>query len=249
MKTSIIFACLLGTAANVVDAAEIRLLSAEVIRHAFHELSPEFERVTGHKLALRYDSAAAVKTRLQSGEATDVAIIQKPVVEAFAAQGKIVRGTVVTLARSGLALAVRKNAPRPDISSVDAFKRALLAAESIAYSDPARGAASGIQFREVIERLGIAQDVNAKAKFRSPASPRHDVELVITQPSEILAEPNLDLVGWLPDELQDYEAFSWAAGVTADAAEPDAAKQLIQFLSSPTASRIIQKWGMRPGSL
>lgn len=244
-----IFACLLVAAAGVVEAAEVRLLSAEVMRHAINELSPEFERVTGHKLTIRYDSAVAVRTRLQSGEATDVAIIQKPVVEALSAQGKIVRGTVVTLARSGLALAVRKNAPRPDISSVDAFKRALLAAESIAYSDPARGAASGIQFRGIIERLDIAQDVNAKAKLRNPALPRHDVELVITQPAEILAEPNLDLVGWLPDELQDYEAFSWAAGVTADAAEPDAAKTLIQFLSSPTAARIIKKGGMRPGAL
>lgn len=249
MKQSIVFTCLFWAATSIVEAAEVRLLSAEVMRHAINELSPEFERMTGHKVTVQYDSAVAVRTRLQSGETTDVAIIQKPVVEALLAEGKIVRGTAVTLARSGLALGVRKNAPKPDISSVDAFKRALLAAESIAYPDPGRGAASGIHFRRVIERLGIAQDVNAKAKFRGPASPRHDVELVITQPAEILAEPNLDLVGWLPDELQDYEAFSWTAGVVAGAVEADAAKKLIQFLSSPVAAPILQDRGMRPGSL
>ena len=247
-SASFAFVSLLVAGAGEAYAAEVKLLSAEVMRHAINELAGEFERTTGHKLTTSYDSAAAVRTRLQRGEAADVVIIQMPAVEALAEQGKIAPGSMVALARSGLSLAVRKGAPKPDISSVDALKRSLLAAKSIAYPDPTRGAASGVHFRVVIERLGIAQEVNAKAKFRNPSLPRHDVEIVITQAAEILAEPNLDLVGLLPDELQDYNAFTWSAGVTADANEPDAAKSLIQFLSSPGAAAVIRKRGMEPAS-
>src|SRR2546425_9370938 len=102
--------------------------------------------MTGHRLTISYDSAGLVRTRIQGGEIADVAIIQKPAAEALSEQGKIARGSIVTLARSGVGLAVRKGAPRPDISSVDTFKQSLLGAKSIAYPDPTRGAASGVQF-------------------------------------------------------------------------------------------------------
>jgi len=157
---------------------------------------------------------------------------------------KITSESLTTVGRSGLALGVRKSTPKPDISSIDALKRALLAAKSISYSDPKRGAASGIQFVRIIERLGIAQEVNAKAQLRNPSLPRLDVEIAITQPAEILAEANLDLVGWLPDELQDYEAFTWVAGITGNSKQPEAAKALIQFLVSPTAAAAIKNTGM-----
>ncbi len=241
-----LFLLVVGT--GTANAADVKLLSAEVMRHALSELTDEFERSSGHKLTISYDSAGAVRNRIQGGETTDVAIIQKAALEALSEQGKIARASIITLARSGLALAVRKGAPRPDISSVNALKRSLLAAKSIAYPDPTRGAASGILFRGVIERLGIAQEVNAKAKLRNPSLPQIEAEITITQPAEILAEPNLDLVGWLPGELQDYSAFTWAAGVTANAKEPDAAKALIQFLSSPTAAVVIKKRGMEPAT-
>jgi len=231
---------------DTANAAEVKLLSAEVMRHAINELSADFERTTGHKLTISYDSAKAVTDRIKSNEIADVAIIQKAAVEALSDQGKIARGTLVTLARSGLALAVRKGAPKPDLSSVEALKRSLLATKSIAYPDPRRGAASGIQFVHIIEKLGIAQEINAKAKLRSPSLPSPEAEIVITQPAEILAEANLDLVGWLPDELQDYDAFTWVAGITANARQPDAAKALIRFLISPSAAAVIKKRGMEP---
>ena len=234
------------------QAAEIRVLSAEVLRHAIDELVGDFERTTVHKVNISYDSAVAVRNQIQGGESADVTINQKPVMEALSEQGKIARGSIVALARSGVGVAVRKGSPKPDISSVDALKRSLLSAKSIAYPDPARGAASGIHFRGVIERLGIAQEVTATAKLIKPPLAgfvaQNEAEIVITQPMEILAVPSLDLVGWLPDELQDYGAFTWAAGVTANAKEPDAAKALIQFLSSPAAGAVIKKRGMEPAA-
>jgi len=246
---SIVFA-VLSTNGIEVRAAEVKVLSAEVLKHALSEFAGDFESTTGHKIKIDYESASVVRNQVQAGEAADVAILQMPVMEALSEQGKIARGSVVALARSGVGVAVRKGAPKPDISSVDAFKRSLLSAKSIAYPNPARGAASGIHFRAVIARLGIAQEVNAKAKLQSGSwatfVAENDPEIVVTQPMEILALPSLDLVGWLPDELQDYGAFTWAAGITANAKEPDAAAAVIRFLSSPTAVAVIKRRGMNP---
>lgn len=241
--------------AHAVDAAEVKLLSASVLKPALTELSGEFERTTGHKLIISYDSAGAVKNRIQSGEIADVAIIQKPAAGALLTQGKIAGGSVVSLARSGVAVALRKGAPKPVIRTVDALKGSLLAAKSIVYPDPASGAAVGVLFRGVLERLSITEQVNAKAKLYAGASAypefvvQEQPEIALMQPIDILATPGYDLVGWLPDELQDYNAFTWVACVTANAKEPDAAKALIQFLSSPTAAAVLKKRGMQPTSL
>jgi molybdate transport system substrate-binding protein len=234
--------------ARAANAVEVKLLSAEVMKPALTELAVAFERKTGYKLSIRYDSAGKVRTRIQGGESADVVLLQKPAAAALAEQGQLTN--IVTLARSGVGLAVRKGVPKPDIRSVAALKRALLAAKSIAYPDPGRGAASGIHFRNVIERLGIAEEVNAKAKLMrgtlSDFVTESETEIAITQPMEILAEPSYDLVGWLPDELQDYKNFTWAVAITANAKESAAAQALVQFLSSPTAARVIKKRGMKP---
>lgn len=233
---------------RAANAVEVNFLSAEVMKPALSELAIAFERKTGHKLTISYDSAGKVRTRIQNGESADVVILQKPAAEALAEQGQLTN--IVTLARSGVGLAVRKGMTKPDIRSVLALKRALLAAKSIAYPDPGRGAASGIHFRNVIERLGIAQEVNAKAKLMkgtlSEFVIENEAEIAITQPMEILAEPSYDLVGWLPEELQDHKNFTWAVAITAKAKEPAAAQAMVQFLSSPTAARVIKKRGMKP---
>jgi molybdate transport system substrate-binding protein len=231
-------------------AAEVKLLSAAVMKPALGELAGEFERATGHKITISYDSAGAVKNRIGTGELADIAIIQRPVVEALMHQGKIRQGTMVTLARSGVGVAVPKGAVKPDISSVEAFKQSLIAAKSITYPDPAVGAASGIHFRGVLERLGIAEQVNAKAELFKDTLVEFAVsghaDIAITQPMEILATPGYEFVGWLPPELQDYDKFTWAAGVTANAREPNAAEALVTFLTSPIAAAIIKKKGMEP---
>jgi molybdate transport system substrate-binding protein len=233
-------------------AAEVELLSAAVMKPVLVDLGGEFERATGHKLTITYESAGVVRDRIQAGESADVAIIQRPVVEALLKQGKFRPGSTVTLARSGVGVAVRTGAVKPDVSTVEAFKQSLLAAKSVAYPDPAAGHASGIHFRAVLERLGIADEVNAKAKLQKStfaASPPEDHgEIGITQPMEILATPGFELAGWLPPELQDYEKFTWAIGVTSNAKEPAAGEALVKFLSSPTTAALIKKKGMEPGA-
>jgi molybdate transport system substrate-binding protein len=238
--------------AGVANAAEVRLLSAAVLKPALKDLAPEFERTTGHTLVITYESAGVVRNRIQSGEVADVAIIQKPAVEVLAQQGRIVPASVVTLARSGVAVGVPAGRPRPDVSSVDALTRSLLAAKSVAYPDASLGHASGIHFRWVMDRLGITKDVDAKAKLMKGTvaefAAQDSADIVISQPMEFLATPGYELVGWLPEELQDRERFTWAAGIPATASAADAARALIQFLSSPTAAQVIKQKGMEPAA-
>lgn len=233
-------------------AAEIRLLCALVLKPALAELAEEFTRATGRGLTVAYDSARAIRDRVGGSEACDVAIVQKPAMEALLRDGRIAPGSIVTLARSGVAAAVRKGAPKPVIDSVEAFKRALLAARSVAYPDPALGHASGVHFLGVIERLGVAPAVIAKAKLMKGTladfAAEDEAEIAITQPMEILAARGYDLIGWLPPELQDEEGFTWAAGVSANAKEADGARALIRFLVSPAAARAIAAKGMVPAA-
>jgi molybdate transport system substrate-binding protein len=236
---------------GIAQAGEVKLLSALVMKPALTPLADIFERTSGHKLSIAYDSAGAVSKRIQSGEIADVAITQKPAVEALAKEGKIASGSYVILARSGVGAAVPRGTAKPDIGSIDALKCTLLAANSIAYPVPDAGHASGVHFLGVIERLGIAQQVNAKAKFMEGTvaefAARDSADIVISQPMEILATPGYELVGWLPEELQDRERFTWALGVTANAKEPEVARALIQFLTAPAAAAIIKAKGMEPG--
>ena len=232
-------------------AAEVRLLSAEVMRHPIKELAADFEGATGHKLVVTYESAVKIRDMVKNGEAADVAIIQRPMVSDLAEKGKVVPASVVSLARSGLGVAIPKGAATiPDISSVEAFKRSLLAARSIGYPDPKRGAASGILFERDLERLGLAGRVHAKLKSASPSwsefIAQNELDIVITQPMEILADPGLQFIGWLPDDLQDYNAFTWAAAITTNAREPEAGKAFIEFLLSPAATAVIKRKGMNP---
>ena len=244
------WACYAMSTGGAASAAEVKLLSAAVMKPALTELAGEFERASGHTLTITYESAGVVRNRIQGGEIADAAIIQKPSVEALAQQGKIVAGSVVTLARSGVAVAVPAGRPKPDIGSIDALKRSLLAAKSVAYPDASLGHASGIHFRGVMDRLGITKDIDAKAKLMKGTVAEfaaHDsADIVISQPMEILATPGYELVGWLPEELQNREGFTWAAGIPATATSPEASRALIQFLSSPTAAAIIKKRGMEP---
>ena len=136
-------------------AAEIKVLSAVAMQAALDDIARAFERTTTHKVTISYATAGVLDNRIQSGELADVTILPKPVFEALVAGGKIVAGSVAIFAQSTVGVSVRVGAPKPDISSVDALKRSLLAAKSIVYADPAQGAASGIYFLLVLERLGI----------------------------------------------------------------------------------------------
>ena len=153
------------------EAAELKVLSAIGMQLVMEDLGPKFERATGHKLAITFATLGASVKRVQDGEIADVVIIPQQGIDDLVKDGKAVAGNVTVLARAGIVVAVRKGAPKPDISSPDALKRTLLAAKSISYVDPASGGASGIHFVKVLDRLGIANEMKSKTAFPNPKTP------------------------------------------------------------------------------
>jgi molybdate transport system substrate-binding protein len=159
-----ILALLAGLSAGAASAAEIKVVSGGAMRAVLQELAPAFEKSSGHKLVIEYATAGKVEEKVAADEEIDVAILTKPRIDKLASKAKIVGGTVTMLARTPIGLAVKKGAPRPDISSVEAFKRTLLNAKSIAYSDPTSGATSGIHLAQALEKLGIAAELKPKVR-------------------------------------------------------------------------------------
>ena len=202
------------TAGSMAGATEIKLLSASALHPAIDALIPEFEKSSGHKVTAAYGTAGAVADRVQKGEAADIVISSVPMIDRLQAQGKVVSGDRVIIAKVGVGAFVRKGAAKPDISSVDAFKRSMLAARSIAYPDPAGGGASGIYVASLLERLGIAVEMKPKTKLFPPTEVLYasvasgEVEIGFNQISEILAQPTVELAGPLPSAIQNYTQFA-----------------------------------------
>jgi molybdate transport system substrate-binding protein len=244
----LVAALLLSGAAN---AAEVRVMISGGLTAAFNALVPEFERQTGDKVLISYGPSMgttvnAIPVRLERGEAADVLIMVGYALGDLIKQGKVVADSRVDLVKSPIGIAVKSGAPKPDISSADAVRRALLAAKSVAYSDSASGVYVST---EMFQKLGIADEMKDKAK-KIPATPvaeivaRGEAEIGFQQISEMLPVPGVDIVGPLPAELQKITVFS--AGIATVSKEPDAGKALIRFLGSPEASATIIKSGMEP---
>ncbi len=240
---------LAGTAA----ADEIKVMTSGGFTAALMELTPAFERATGHTVVTTYGASLggapdSIPSRLQRGEPADVVILASEALDDLVGQGRVVAGSRVDLARSSIGMAVRAGAPKPDISSVDALKRALLQAKSIAYS----ASASGVYLStELFQRLGIAAEIAAKSQRIeservATVVARGDAEIGFQQISELLPVAGIDYVGPLPPEVQRVTVFS--AGVTAGAKTPGAAKTLITFLASAAGAPAITKSGMEPMS-
>jgi molybdate transport system substrate-binding protein len=209
------------------------------------EIGPEFERTTGHTLNVSSDLNAAFGRRANAGEPFDILISGASPVGEWIKDGRIIAETRTDIARSGIGVEVRAGAPKPDISSVEAFKRALLGAKSIAYLK----VGSGIYVAGLLERLGIAEAIESKvtrpdSDIVSELVARGEVELGMVVITQILTTPGVDLVGPLPPEIQSYVMFT--AGVSANSKLPDAARQLIEFLTGPTAISVIRGQGMEP---
>jgi molybdate transport system substrate-binding protein len=224
-------------------------MSSGGLKAVVGELAGPFAEATGDRLVPVFAAPALVKGRIEGGEAVDVVVLSAPMIDGLLKQGSLAAGTRVELARSRMGLAVRAGAPKPDISTVEAFKRTLLDAKSLMYTDPKAGGASGVHFAKVIERLGIADAVNAKAKlnsggFNAEFVARGEIELGIQQVSEIVPVKGAELAGIFPDELQQVTTF--AAAVCTHAPQPEAAKVLLAFLKSPAAVRVIEANGMEP---
>ena len=237
--------------AGSASAAEVRVMISGGLTAAYKELVPEFERLTGNKVLTAYGPSMgttvnAIPVRLERGEAADVLIMVGYALGDLVKQGKVVADSRVDLVKSPIGIAVKSGAPKPDISSADAVKRALLATKTIAYSDSASGVYVST---EMFEKLGIADAMKDKAR-KIPATPvgeivaRGDAEIGFQQVSELLPVQGIDIIGQLPSELQKVTVFS--AGIASVSKEPDAGKALIKFLASPTASAVIIKSGMEP---
>ena len=236
---------------NAAESAELKVLSAIGIQAVMEDLGPKFERATGHKLAITFANAGTTVKRIQDGETADVVITTQPGIESFVRDGKAVADNVTILARSGIGLAVRNGAPKPDISSPEAFKRTLLAAKSIAYSNPAGGASSGIHFATVLDRLGIANEMKSKTIF--PKSGRVGVlvangeaELAVAQIQELMLVAGIEIIDPLPGDLQDTIIFS--AAIMASSRDTEASRSLVNFLRTPQATAVINAKGMEPAT-
>jgi molybdate transport system substrate-binding protein len=230
----------------------VTVLATTAMKTSFDELAAQFERTSGHRLDLTFGPSLQLEKRLGDGEGADVAIVSAAGIDDLVARGKIVPGSVTPIAGSALGVAVPRNAPKPDLSSADAFKRALLAAKSVAVSKPVGGGQSGVHMAKVFGRLGIAEQMAAKAKYGQggPAGlvglivERGEAEIGVQQIAELLAVPGVDFVGPLPAELQSVTPF--VAAIPSAAKNADAGRALIAFLTTPEAKRVIKAKGLEP---
>lgn len=225
--------------------ADITVLCTLGLAGVMEEFKPRFERETGHRLALRFGPTNGFKPEIAAGAAFDVAVLTAPVIDEFIAAGRIVAGTRADIARSRVGVTVPPGAPRPDIGSVEAFKRALLQAESIAFTGQG---ASGQHFASLLPKLGIESEVRAKALVMEGLVATKvvsgEIALGIQQVSEILAVPGAVLVGPIPDAIQNVTVFS--GGLGAAAADPAAARMLLARLAAPETRAIAAAKGMEP---
>ena len=247
-RTILIFlTCVLMPVA--VAAGEVRALVALAFRPATDQIATDFEKATGHKVTPVFGTAGALSDKVKAGEDADVVLVPQAFLDPLRAERRVVAGTEVPVAMSLISIGVRAGAAKPDISTPDALKRALLAAHGVAHPDPRDGGAVGIHAARVIEKLEIAGQL--KARVTPPNAlvallASGEVELAFLQPAVALADPRIELVGPLPMELQDRAGSLFLAAVTANARDPDAARAFVQYLASPAAAKVIKARGMEP---
>jgi molybdate transport system substrate-binding protein len=231
---------------GAVQAAELKLLVGNALKTVMDELGPQFEKETGSTLSITVGTTTQLKGRIDRGEAFDAVILAKPALDELAGQGKVVDSTRAVIARSGIGVAVRRGAPKPDLGSDDPFKQAMLDAKSIGYVDQTPTAAA---LKSLFAKLGIADAMKSKSKAlnmqAAVAVANGDVEIGLTQIPE-MAYPGVELAAALPADIQTYTAF--AGGVGAAAQNPSGAAALIKFLTGPNAAPVIKAKGMEPGA-
>jgi len=218
------------------------------IKEAMLELAPAFERQHGVTLQVTYGSTKVLSEKIDGGTASDLAILTAEAIEELVKKGKVVAGSRTDIARSGIGVAVRKGAPKPDISTAEALKRALIAAKKVSYSSVG---ASGIYVSgTVIPRLGIIEEMKTRTlmpkagSFVGPLLASGEADIGFQQISELMPVPGIDIVGPLPPELQKMTVF--AAGVCAAAKEGEAAKALAAYLAAPAALPVMKRHGLEP---
>lgn len=246
LAIGVLTGCVLAATATV--AAEMKVLTAGAFKPVVTALVSEFEK-GGHKVTVENDTAGALMRRIDGGEAFDLAVLTPQALKELADRGKIVPGSEKRLARVAIGVAIKEGAPRPTITTVDDFKRTLLAARAVAYIDPAAGGSSGIYLAQLFERLGIADEIKAKAVLVPGGHVAERVvngeaDIGIHQISEILAVHGATLVGPLPAEIQNYTVY--AGGIGASARAPAAARALLDMLAGDKGAAVLKRLGMEP---
>ena len=232
-------------------AADISVLASGSLKGALSQLAPDFQKSSGNTATIEYGPAGAIAGRIQKDDAADVVIVSRSQLEKLENAGKVLPESLVNIAGIALGVAIRTGAPKPDISSVEAFKRALLSARSIGYRDPATGSTSGTYAAGLLERLGIAEQLKPKLRLDRTegdvpenvflAVARGEIEMQIGQITEIVIAPGVELAGPLPAEIQNTTVM--AAGIVATSKAPEAAHAFIRFISSPPAKSVLKATG------
>lgn len=232
--------------AATAQAAELKVVASTALKAVFEELAPQYEKASGNKLDLAFDSSANVKTQIEQGKAFDVAVLTRPLNEALASAGKIDPASRTVIARAGSGVCVRAGTLKPDVGTPDALKRTLLAAKSIGFNGVGASRAGN---EAMLAKLGIADAVKPKIKLLTGSAPLSvasgEVEIGLGPISECYPVAGAQVAGPYPAELQSYLVFS--AAVSSGSANADAAKSLIKFLGSPAAAAAYKKNGMEPG--
>ena len=234
---------------GAAHAAEIDAMITTAMKAAVDELAPPFERASGHVLRITYGPSGGLARRLNAGEAADLVVVDSKALDELIKQGKVAGGRT-DVARTGIGIAVRKGAPKPDVSSPEALKRALLAAKSIAHAAPAGGSITAAHIQGVFQRLGIAAEVTPKVKLAaggpngrvSVLVSSGEAEIGLQQVSELMSNPQVEVIGMLPAELQQMTTYS--AGTTTSARQMEAAQTFIRHLAAPAAMTIYKTKGL-----
>jgi molybdate transport system substrate-binding protein len=230
-------------------AAEINAMITTAMKAAVDDMLPPFERATGHKVRVVYGPSGGLARRFNAGEPADLIVIGSEVLDELIRQGKVLPGRT-DIARTGIGIAVKKGAPRPDVSTPEALKRALLAAKSVGHTAPAGGGVTASHLLKMFDKLGIAAEVAAKTRLAA-GGPDGRVSVLVSSGeaeigmqlvSELMSNPDVEVIGMLPAELQMIVVTS--AGITANTKQPDAAKALIGHLATPAAAAVYKTKGL-----
>ena len=231
---------------RAAEAAEVKFFHPAALKAIMDALGPQFQKETGHTLAATVDAPAALKRRIDAGEAFDVAVLNPNQIDDLITSGKVISATRVDFARAGVGVGVRAGAPQPDISTVEAFKNTLLKAKSVVY---VQEGPSAVHFAKMLAQMGIADEMKSKlrpmrAGFTAQPVAKGEAELVVVNMASILGASGVDLVGPVPAELQAWIIFT--TGVSSGAAHPEPSRALAQYLTTPSAAAVIKAKGMEP---
>jgi len=247
MKCRLLVAACVLFLCGMANATEITVLSTQAPEQAYRELLPQFEKASGHTVKTTFTGTLDAKKRIVEGQAFDILIMSSPDIDAFIATGTLVAGSRIDIAQSGVGVGVKAGAPKPDIGTTEAFKKALLAAKSIGYST----GPSGVYVIGLFDRLGIADQVKPKLKqtptgvFVGSIVASGEAEIGVQQVSEMSHFAGVDYVGPLPADIQKMTIF--ASGIAANAKQAEAAKAWVKFLTAPSSAAAFKKQGMEPG--